>query len=355
MSQEDKKSSIIECVRLHAAYEVLCASRNKENYIAFLQALEADLRANAYAFIPMESATPDAAEMNGKIRWNASNTSIGQMLTVFTGREQAKRFAAPAFARVPLVACVRTALEANNLAGILFNPADGTNGVPLTRDNLQVLKQRLFGLTAEGVPRLHPGIVSDAIFRLFEVAVGVPTPVYEIEPDLAKFGGPEALMKEIRAKFEKSGEKAVSGTPDERLRALFAGVMREAFVAGAFVRKDVALARSAESQDCFGKVPQLAEDLNQNVDEYLVILHELIRAKAPKMSDAEMAPLLGANINLLAFGAMSFAFGWGIARYCEGLGPEALNALAERQKVFLAEVKAQAEKMRAAAQASDSH
>jgi len=349
MAGEEKNTANIECVRLHAAYEALCGSRTKENYIAFMQTVEADLRADAYAFVPVQSAMPVAVAPNGKIRWNVTTTPAGQMLTVFTSREQAERFPAPASACVRLSACVREALAAKNLVGILFNPADGHHGVPVQRDNLQVLKHRLFGLTAEGVPRLHPNVVSEAVLQLFKVAVGVPTPVYDIASDLQAFGGPDALMKEILAKFEKTGEGVESGSPDQKLRTVLVGVMREAFVAGAFVRKDIALARNAESQDCFDKVPLLAQDINQNVDEYLVIISDIIRVKAPKLGDDELLSLFGANVNLLAFGAMSFAFGWGIARYCEGLGPEALKELKERQRAFLAAMKAQAEKQQAAA------
>lgn len=319
------------CEGLHAAYEAMRAEPSQEKYIAMLEALEADVKAGALGFLPVDSASPEDLKKEGAVKWCVANTQQGPMLSLFTSHEQVAKHTSPAHVGISLTAFVQQALQQAELKGVLVNPLDGQNGIAIERKNLEVLARRLGAM-----PQMPRQIVSDACLRLFEIAVGVPCPVYDIQADLAKIGGPDALLKPVMEKWNAAiadgSFRPASG--EEYVKTIVKDAMTIAFVSGALVRKDPALVRDADPAMCLDAVPYLKDDLAQNTDELLIVLSELVRKSLGNVPDAQLWNLLAANVGVISFGASCFGFGWGIAKYVEGLGAGPLDELRAKEREF---------------------
>ncbi|MGN0854645.1 MAG: SseB family protein [Kiritimatiellia bacterium] len=344
-----------ECVRFHAAYAAMKADPKQENYIALLEALEADVKENAVAYVPVETKEDVAAlQQKGTIKWMALETPKGRMLSIFTSREQAVKKGAVGNAGVSLPAFFRLLLDNRELAGFAVNPFDDNRGLLLDRKNLEVVMQRV---QSAGVPRLDVRFVSNACCRLFDSAVGVPTPVYEFAAELGALGGPDGVLKPVLDKWQaalRDGAFKPEG-PDAYVKTIVKDVMTTSFIAGVFAKQGVEMVRKADPATCLARVPYLKDDLVQNTDEYLVVLSMLLRQRGLR-NEGHVWVTLANNIGMVGYGAMCFGFGWGLAKCCESEGPEAMEALKARQAAFRQKMKAAEEeeaarKTRAQAQA----
>ena len=337
---EQKKSSETACRRLDAAYMAMRADATESNYKALMEAFEADARDDAHAFLPVPAERIESMREGSRIQWQICTTPKGKMLAMYTSREQVEKHAAEANVGVKLSAFVRMALLDANISGILLNPLDGRHGIPVERHNLQVLVNRLAPAGAP-VPQLNPQVVSAACMRLFEVAVGVPTAVYDIRREMEALGGHDAVLKPVVEKWNASITSGAfkPASPEEYVRTLVQDVMKVAFVRGSLARKDAEMAKTADPEGCVSAVPYLLEDLKQNTDEYLIILSDLIRSGTKDLADERIWTLLAGNIAVIALGALSFGMGWGIAKCCASEGPVALMELRDYQQAFLEHLK----------------
>ena len=186
----------IECVRLHEAYVVMCGERSEPHYMAFMEAFEADLKDSAFAYLPVADENVESMQEGGPVKWLAINTPKGRMLALFTSKEEVSRHPAGNSVGVKLSAFVRNALGSKNCVGILVNPLDGHHGIPVERRNLELLAVRS-GLVGPQMPRMHPGVVSDAIYKLWDIAVGVPTAVYDVSEEVKSLGGMDKILKPV--------------------------------------------------------------------------------------------------------------------------------------------------------------
>lgn len=325
------------CTRFNTAYEAMKAEPGNERYLALLQALEADLREDACAYLPVETKEDvEVLQKDGKMKWVALETPKGRMLTVFTTPEQAMKKQAVANVGLNLLAFFKVMNDNKEIAGFIVNPFDDQRGYLLERKILEIALARAKGVQMK-VPQLAMPLVSKACRRLFGCAVGLPTAVYEFEPEIQSLGGADAIMKPIQAKWEKAMQTGTFKPKSaiEYVKTIVKDTMTIAFVSGALVRRGPEMVKDADPNDCLERVPYLKEDLVQNTDEYLVSLCETVRADL-KMTDENLLwATLANNIGLVAYGAMLFGFGWGLAKCCESEGPAALKALKARQTAFL--------------------
>lgn len=327
-----------ECTRFNAAYEAMKADPKQENYIAMLEALEADVKENAVAYVPVETKEDvEALQQKGTIKWMALESPKGRMLSVFTSREQASKKGAVGNAGISLPAFFKLLLENKELAGFAVNPFDDKNGFLLDRKNLEVVMQRV---QSAGVPRLDMRFVSQACLKLFDCAVGVPTPVYEFDAELGGLGGPDSVLKPIMTKWQtamQDGSFKPEG-PDVYVKTIVKDVMTASFVAGVFAKQGAEMVRKADPATCLERVPYLKDDLVQNTDEYLIVLSTMLR-QAGLQDEGHIWVTLANNIGIIAYGALCFGFGWGLAKCCESEGPDSMKALKERQAAFRQKMK----------------
>ena len=341
MSEEKKTPPAAPktCERLDAAYRKMKADPKQENYIAMLEAFEADLKAGAVAFIPISKDDVETLKKSGsELKWPAVDASQGKLLSMFTERAQADRAGTGAVAAIPLGAFANVLLSSKDLAGFALNPGDGKQGFLLDRKNIETAMRR-----AGAMPALDRALVSDAAMRLAQgCAVGVPTPVYEFTEELKAAGGPDAILKPVLDRWQQSIQSGAykPASAEALFKDVLKDVMTMAFVAGALVRRDPAMIKDANADECIERVPYLRDDLVQNTDEFLVLLMENVRRHMGPPSEEAAWAMLSQNMPRVAFGAMGFGFGWGIAKSCEAEGPEALAALKERQQRFLRDLRA---------------
>lgn len=327
-----------ECTRFNAAYEAMKADPKQENYIAMLEALEADVKENAVAYVPVETKEDvEALQQKGTIKWMALESPKGRMLSVFTSREQASKKGAVGNAGISLPAFFKLLLDNKELAGFAVNPFDDKHGFLLDRKNLEVVMQRV---QSAGVPRLDVRFISQACLQLFDCAVGVPTPVYEFDGELGSLGGPDGVLKPVLDKWQAAMQDGSfkPETPDVYVKTIVKDVMMSSFVAGVFVKQGPDIVRKADPATCLERVPYLKDDLVQNTDEYLIVLSTMLR-KAGITDEGHIWVTLANNIGVVGYGAMCFGFGWGFAKCCEAEGPEAFKALKERQAEFRRKMK----------------
>lgn len=329
-----------ECVRLHAAYEAARAELNEKSYFAMLDAFALELAADAYGYEPVAAENIEPMKAGKSVSWQVTATPKGRMLALYTSRAQVEKFDSAANVGIALRAFVRMAMQAEDIAGILVNPEDGHHGIPIEKANLEAVIGK--SAAAGRPPQLNPAAVAGVCFRLWEIAVGVPTPVYDAGEEMKRLGGAEEVLKPLLESWNgrvKSGAYKPE-TPEQYVRDVLTDVIERSFVMGAFVMKDVETAKAADPAECLGKTPDLADDIRQNLDEYLILLSDMIRAGTGERRDEVIRLILSGNIGVIAFGALSFGFGWGIAKYYESLGPLELAELRDRQQERYAMMKA---------------
>ena len=324
-----------ECLRLHAAYGEMRREMSQPHYVAFMEAFETDLKGDAFAYLPVADENVAAMRGGGPVKWLVLPTPKGKMLALFTSKEEVSRHPAGNSVGVKLSAFVRNALAIGDCAGILVNPLDGHHGIPVDRRNLEVLAVRA-GLQA---PRMHPGVVSNAVYRLWDIAVGVPTAVYDVSAEVNSLGGMEKLLKPLREKWNKAladGKFASSG-PVEYVKAVLKDVMATGFVYGAMALNHPDKALTVDIDSCIDAIPDLRGDIGQNVDEYLIMLSDAVRSDLVEPNEEHVNMLLAGNVGIIAFGAFSFGVGWGMAKDAESRGEDELSALRDRQQKWMAD------------------
>lgn len=331
------------CSRLDAAYAALRTAPGKENYIAFVEAFAADLADDAYVFVPAKAAMPVAAQKDGKIQWAVVGTPQGKMLAVFTNREEVEKHPAPASVGVKMRACFREALANKEIAGVLVNPMDGHHGVPIERRNLEVMAGRMQSGAGAQMPQLGPGVVSNAVYRLWDIAVGVPTAVYDVSAEVEKLGGMEKILKPLLAKWQvalKDDKDAQSfPEPMDYAKAVLNDVVSCGFVYGAMALKTPELAQDVDIDRCIDAIRDLRDDIRQNLDEYLVLISDAIRSDMYEPNERQLQLLVVGNLPIIAFGAFSFGLGWGMAKNAESEGVTALADLRDRQQAWIEKFK----------------
>lgn len=338
-SEQGKNAGLV-CNRLDAAYAKARVEMTESSYRELMEAFEADARADAHAFLPVRGERVEAMLKGKGVQWQICGTPKGKMLALYTNREEVEKCAVEANVGIKLSAFLRMALSDADLAGVLLNPLDGHHGIPVERRNLQVLVSRLTS-AGSSVPQLNPRVVSAACMRLFEVAVGVPTAVYDVHEEMDMLGGSDAVLRPMVEKWNTAIQSGAfkPASSEEYVRTVAQDVMKMAFVRGSLVWKDAEMAKTADPEDCVAAVPYLQEDLKQNTDEYLIVLSDLVRAGTQGATDEQIWNLLAGNIGIIAFGALNFGMGWGIAKCRASEGPVALMELRDRQQAFLEHLK----------------
>ena len=125
----DEKNT--ECLRLHAAYGEMRREMSQPRYAALMEAFEADLKDDAFAYLPVAAENVEAMQKGGPAKWLALDTPKGRMFALFTSREEVSRHPAGNSVGVKLAAFVRSALGTRGCAGLLVNPLDGHHGIPV--------------------------------------------------------------------------------------------------------------------------------------------------------------------------------------------------------------------------------
>ena len=337
-------STNIECARLHAAYAELRREMSQPHYQALMEAFENDLRGDAFAYLPVADENVKAMLGGGAVKWPVLLTPKGKMLPLFTSKEEAGRQPSGNPVGVKLSAFVRAAMSIKECVGILINPFDGHHGVPVERRNLEVLVGRVAGPPA---PRLHPRVVSDAVFHLLEIAVGVPATVYDVSKEVAALGGVEKLLGPILAGWDKRAKTNPGDfpAPFDYLKAVLEDVVSRGFVYGAMARKNPELALQVDIDRCIDAIPDLRSDIGQNVNEYLTLLSDAARSDQIEPNEEQLQLLLALNVGIIAFGAFNFGLGWGIAKNAESEGEAALAELRDRQQEWFDNYQARAREM----------
>lgn len=328
----------VECVRLHAAYLEMRREMSQAHFAALMEAFEGDVRDGTSAYLPVADENVEAMR-GGHVKWLVLPTPKGNMLAVFTSKEEAARYPSGNLIGVRLAAFVRTAMEIKECVGVLINPFDGHHGVPVERRNLEILLRRAGG---QRPPQLHPGVVSDAVYRLWDIAVGIPTAVYDVSKEVAALGGLEKILKPILDGWSERSMANPQEFPDPlaNLKALLKDVVSRGFVYGAMALKHPDKALEVDIESCIDAIPDLRGDIDQNVDEYLTLLSDAARSDMKEPNDEHLQLLLALNAGVIAFGAFNFGLGWGIAKNAESLGAMALADLRDRQQEWIENFKA---------------
>ena len=183
----------VECARLHSAYVEMRREMSQAHFAALMEAFESDVRDGAFAYLPVADGNVEAVR-GGHVKWLVLPTPKGNMLALFTSKEEAARHPSGNLVGVRLAAFVRAAMEIKECVGILVNPFDGHRGVPVERRNLEILVRRAGG---QRPPQLYPGVVSNAVYHLWDIAVGIPTAVYDVSKEIEALGGLEKILKPI--------------------------------------------------------------------------------------------------------------------------------------------------------------
>ena len=327
-----------ECMRLHAAYGEMRKELSQPHFVSLMEAFEADLKDDAFAYLPVAGENVEAMQKGGRVKWLAINTPKGKMISLFTSREEVAKHPAGNSVGVRLFAFVRSALGDKAVSGILLNPLDGHHGIPIERANLEVLARRASGLS---FPQLHPGVVSDVVYRLWDIAVGVPTSVYDVSAEVKSLGGFEKTLTPLLQKWQRSFEDGSFRPPEviEYVKAVLKDVVATGFVYGAMALKHPDKALEVDVDSCIDGIPELRGDIGQNVDEYLILLSDAVRSDLIEPNEEHVQVLLAANIGIIAFGAFNFGLGWGMAKDAESQGVMALAELRDRQQKWIEDFK----------------
>lgn len=312
---------------------------SEPHYAAFMEAFERDLKDDVFAYLPVADDNVEAMRGGGAVKWLLLNTPKGRMLALFTSREEVSRHPSGNSVGVKLAAFVRSALGNRDCAGIVVNPLDGHHGIPVERRNLEILVGRAAGPSA---PRLHPGVVSDAVYHLWDIAVGVPTAVYDVSREVESLGGMDKLLKPIVNAWNDRVKSSPNefAEPIEYLKAVLKDVMARGFVYGAMALKNPDKASDVDIEKCIDAIPDLRGDISQNVDEYLVLISDAARRDMIEPNEDQLQLLLALNVGIIAFGAFNFGLGWGMAKDAESQGVMALADLRDRQQEWIEKFKA---------------
>ena len=327
-----------ECVRLHAAYGEMRREMTRPHFTSLMEAFEADLNDDAFAYLPVADGNVEAMQKGGRARWPVVDTPKGRMIALFTSREEVAKHPAGNSVGVRLSAFVQASLGDKSISGILVNPLDGHHGIPVGRASLEVLVRRVSG---PSFPQLHPGVVSDAVYRLWDIAVGVPTSVYDVSAEVKSLGGFDKTLTPLLEKWAKSFEDGSFRPPEviDYVKAVLKDVVATGFVYGAMALKHPDKALEVDVDSCIDGIPDLRGDIGQNVDEYLVLLSGAVRSDLVEPNEGHVQALLAANIGIIAFGAFSFGLGWGMAKDAESQGVMALAELRDRQQKWIGDFK----------------
>ena len=322
---------------------------SQPHFVALMEAFENDLKDEAFAYLPVADENVEEMRGGGAVKWLILPTPKGNMLALFTSKEEVARHPSGNNVGIRLSAFVRAAMGIKDCTGILINPLDGHHGVPVERRNLEILVRRVGG---QRPPQLHPGVVSNAVYRLWDVAVGVPTAVYDVSKEVAALGGMEKLLKPILDGWNERAE-AASGeftSSLDYLKAVLKDVVARGFVYGAMALKNPDLAQEVDVDRCIDAIPDLRADISQNVDEYLILLSDMTRSDMKEPNEEQLQLLLALNVGIIAFGAFNFGLGWGMAKNAESEGVMVLAELRDRQQEWIENFKA---KVLAAAQRAE--
>lgn len=327
-----------ECARLDAAYGEMRREMSRLHFASLMESFEADLKDDAFAYLPVADENVEAMQKGGRVKWPLFNTPKGKMIALFTSKDEVAKHPAGNHVGVKLSAFVRSALAINDCAGILLNPMDGHHGIPVVRANLEMLVRRASG---PAFPQLHPGVVSDAVYRLWDIAVGVPTSVYDVSAEVKSLGGFDKTLAPLLEKWSNSFEDGSFRPPEvlDYVKAVLKDVVATGFVYGAMALKHPDKALGVDVDRCIDGIPDLRGDIVQNVDEYLVLLSEAVRSDLVEPNEDHVQALLAANIGIIAFGAFNFGLGWGIAKDVESQGVMALAELRDRQQKWIEDFK----------------
>jgi len=311
---------------------------SQAHFAALMEAFEVDVRDGAFAYLPVADENMEAVR-GGHVKWLVLPTPKGKMLALFTSKEEAARHPSSNFAGIGIAAFVRAAMEIKGCVGILINPFDGHRGVPVERRNLEILVRRTGGPRP---PQLHPGVVSNAVYRLWDIAVGVPTAVYDVSKEVAALGGMEKILKPILDGWSERSKANPQEFPEPwpYLKALLKDVVSRGFVYGAMALKYSDKALEVDIDSCIDAIPDLRGDIDQNVDEYLTLLSDAARSDMKEQNEERLQLLLALNAGVIAFGAFNFGLGWGMAKNAESLGVMALAELRDRQQEWIENFKA---------------
>lgn len=335
----DEKNT--ECLRLHAAYGEMRREMSQPRYAALMEAFEADLKDDAFGYLPVADENVEAMQKGSPVKWLAVQTPKGKMIALFTSREEVAKHPAGNHVGVRLSAFVRAALGDRECAGILVNPLDGHHGVPVVRQNLGLLAKRT-GLLGPSIPQMHPGVVSDAVYRLWDIAVGVPTAVYDVSAEVKSLGGFDRTLAPLLEKWQRSFEDGSFRPPEvmDYVKAVLKDVVATSFVYGAMALKHPDRALDVDIDGCIDAIPDLRDDIGQNVDEYLILLSDAARSDLVEPNEEHVHALLATNLGIIAFGAFSFGLGWGMAKDAESRGVMELAELRDRQQAWIEDFKA---------------
>ncbi len=318
------------------------------HYQSFMEAFESDIKCEAFAYLPVAGENIESMQKGGPVKWLAVGTPKGRMIGLFTSRDQVEKHKAGNHVGVKLSAFVRAALGDKGITGILVNPLDGHHGIPVERHNLELLAQRA-GLVAPSIPKMNPGVVSNAVYHLWEIAVGVPTSVYDVSAELKALGG---LDKTLGPVLQKWNTSVADGTykpvdPMDYVRGVLRDVVATGFVYGAMALKHPDKALEVDIDRCIDGIPDLRGDIEQNVDQYLVLLSDATRSALKEQNEEYVKILLSGNLGIMAFGAFNFGLGWGMAKDAESRGVMELAELRDRQQKWIEDFKEKvASKMR---------
>lgn len=349
------------CERTAATYAALKAEPGQEKYGAFMGALEQDVLEGCVGFLPIAKDDVEKLQKTGEIKWTALKSPNGPLLAAFTSPQEAARQGGEGSVALPLGIFLQTLVQSPDFKGLVFNPFDN-GGVVMPREHAQ----QMLGNVQRRSQRLDQPVVVDALWRLWDVASGIPFQYKDVREEVADLGGVDRLMAPVMVAWKKrfdAGEFK-DGDPLAIMKDMAADVLRHALAAaaGAKVRPGLFDAKTpyewlqedvvpedgetleeetllfiSGAEPEAAKVEQLKKAVLENVEAYLDFLAANLRNSGLVKEEADMGHSMLANAGPVCFGMMSFGVGWGSALYFESRGAEAVAAAKARQEQLLAE------------------
>ena len=349
------------CERTAATYAALKAEPGQEKYGAFMSALEQDVLEGRVGFLPIAKDDVEKLQKTGEIKWTALKTPNGPALAAFTSPQEATRQGGgEGSVALPLGIFLQTLLQSADFKGLAFNPFDN-GGVIMPREHAQ----QMLANVQRRAQRLDQPVVVDALWRLWDVASGVPFPYKDVREEVADLGGVDRILGPVMGAWKKRFDAGAfkDGDPLAIVKDMAADVLRHALAAAAgakvrpglfdgktpyeWLQEDVVaedgetleeetLLFIAGAEPEAGKVEQLKKAVLENVEAYLDFLSANLRNNGLVKEEADMGHSMLANAGPVCFGMMSFGIGWGTALYLESRGPEAVAAAKARQEQLLA-------------------
>ena len=347
------------CERTAATYAALKAEPGQEKYAAFMTALEQDVLEGCVGFLPIAKDDIEKLQKTGEIKWVALKSPNGPVLAAFTSPQEAVRQGGEGSVALPLGIFLQTIMQGENFKGLAFNPFDN-GGAVVPREHVQMLLANV----QRRAQRLDQPVVVDALWRLWDVASGVPFQYKDVREEVADLGGVDRILGPVMGAWKKrfdAGEFK-DGDPLAIVKDMAADVLRNALAAAAgakvrpglfdgktpyeWLQEDVVaedgetleeetLLFIAGAEPEAAKVEQLKKAVLENVEAYLDFLSANLRNNGLVKEEADMGHSMLANAGPVCFGMMSFGIGWGTALYLESRGPEAVAAAKARQEKLL--------------------